>query len=184
MKLIQSIAPTSDPVTLEEMKLFLRVLHDDDNALIGSMITQAAQSAEIIMNRQIMPSTYELYFDAIQSKTVLPRPPFLTLDSFQVFDGTIWNNVTDYELDDKATPALLYTASWPVISPGKNSVKIVYTAGYLDRSKVPESIKAWIKIQVSTYYENRESFVIGTIVSEVPNSHVDSLLNRYRVHNV
>lgn len=184
MKLIQSIAPLLEPVTLDEMKLFLRVLHSDDDALIGSMITAASQSAELIMNRQIMPCTYELYFDVMQSEIILPRPPFIALDSFQVFNGAIWNDVADYELDDKATPALLYPASWSTISPGKNSVKIIYTAGYADASKVPESIKAWIKIQVSTYYENREAFVIGTIVSSLPSSHVDSLLNRYRVHNL
>lgn len=176
MKLIQSIAPTESSVTLEEMKNFLRVLHTNDDAMISSMITQAQQSAELIMNRQIMPATFELYFDAMPSEIVLPRPPFLELVSFE--------SATEYELDDKSTPAVLYPTTWGTISPAKNGVKVVYRAGWDDASKVPESIKAWIKIQVSTYYENRETFVIGTIVSELPPSHVDSLIERYRICNI
>lgn len=176
MKLIQSIAPTESSVTLEEMKNFLRVLHTNDDAMISSMITQAQQSAELIMNRQIMPATFELYFDAMPSEIVLPRPPFLELVSFE--------SATEYELDDKSTPAVLYPTTWGTISPAKNGVKVVYRAGWDDASKVPESIKAWIKIQVSTYYENRETFEIGTIVSELPPSHVDSLIERYRICNI
>jgi len=183
MKLIQSIAPTESSITLEEMKNFLRVLHTDDDAMISSMITQAQQSAELIMNRQIMPTTFELYFDAMPSEIVLPRPPFLELVSFQTFDD-VWSDVLEYELDDKSTPAVLYPTSWETISPAKNGVRVVYRAGWADASKVPESIKAWIKIQVSTYYENRETFVIGTIVSKLPPSHVDSLIERYRICNV
>ena len=184
MKLIQTVAQTSNCVTLAEMKNFLRVLHSDDDDMITSMILMAQQSAELIMNRQIMPCTYELYFDAMEIVMVLPRPPFLELVSFQTYDGSVWNNVGKYELDDKVTPAALHPTSWGTISPAKNGVKVVYRAGWADATKVPEPIKSWIKIQVATYYENRESFVIGVSVSELPQSHVDSLVERYRICNV
>ena len=184
MKLIQTVAPTSNCVTLVEMKNFLRVLHANDDDMITSMILMAQQSAELVMNRQIMPCTYELYFDVMDSEMILPRPPFISLESFQTYDGNIWNDVADYELDDKSTPCSLDPTSWDIISPAKNGVKVVYRAGWADTTKVPESIKAWIKIQVSTYYENRESFVVGVSVSELPKSHVDSLIERYRICNV
>ena len=184
MNLIQSVAPSSQPVTLEEAKDFLRILDTDDDVLIGSMILQATQSAEIIMNRQIMPATYELYLNAMHSEIILPRPPFISLESFQAFDGTVWNDVSEYDLDDKAMLAALYPSFTGVVSSKKNSVKVVYKAGYAAADKVPESIKTWIKIQVSSYYENREPFVVGVSVSELPYSHVNALLNRYKVHNV
>ena len=184
MKLIQSIAPSANSVTLDEMKNFLRVLHADDDEMISSMILMAQQSAELIMNRQIMPCTFELYFDAMPSEITLPRPPFISVESFQTYDGDAWNGVSEYELDEFSTQAVLYPTSWGAISPAKNGVKVVYRAGWADASKVPESIKAWIKIQVSTYYENRESFVVGVSVSELPPSHVDSLINRYRICNI
>lgn len=166
------------------MKHFLRVLHLNDDDMIKSMITQASQSAELIMNRQIMPCTYELYFDAMPGEITLPRPPFMELVSFQTLNETVWSDVLEYELDDKATPAVLYPTSWGTISPAKNGVRVIYKAGWADATKVPESIKSWIKIQVATYYENRESFVVGVSVSELPASHVDSLINRYRICNV
>ncbi len=114
MKLIQTVAPTSNCVTLDEMKNYLRVLHSDDDGMISSMVLMAQQSAEIIMNRQIMPCTYELYLDAMQSEIVLPRPPFKSLESFQFFDGEIWSDISKYQMDDKATPAVLYATSWGV----------------------------------------------------------------------
>ena len=184
MKLIQSIAPTTNAVTLDEMKHFLRVLHTDDDVLINSMIRQAQESAELIMNRQIMPCTFELYFDAMPNEIILPRPPLLELVSFETYNLVAWFSVSEYTLDDKSTPAVLYPASWETIRPEKNGVKVVYRAGWEDASKVPESIKAWIKIQVSTYYENRETFIVGASVSELPPSHVNSLIERYRVCNI
>ncbi len=184
MKLNQSIAPTSSPVTLDEMKNYLRVLHSDDDAMITSMVIQATQSAELMMNRQIMPCTFELYFDAMQSEMVLPRPPFISLESFQTYDGEVWNDVSEYQLDDKTTPAVLYPTSWGTLSSLKNSVKVIYKAGWIDATVVPEPIKAWIKIQVATYYEHREAFVLNATITELPPSHINSLIERYRIHNL
>ena len=45
MKLIQSVAPTTDPIALADMKSFLRVLHTDDDALITSYIKAACEKA-------------------------------------------------------------------------------------------------------------------------------------------
>jgi len=185
MKLRQTIAPVAPPVTLAEMKAHLYILHDRDDLMITSMIFQATQSAEIDMNRQIMPATYELYFDALSTEMVLPRPPFISLESFQIFDGEAWNDVDplDYLLDDKGEPAALYMRNFPgEISSDRNSVKVVYKAGWEDATKVPEPIKAWIKIQVSTFYEHRDEFVLNATVNKLP--HVDGLIQRYRIHNV
>lgn len=170
VKLSQSVAPTSEPITLAEMKLFISLTKVGDDALVESYITTARQKAESIINRQLMPCTYELYFDVMPSEITLHRPPFVNLVSFQAFDGDVWNDVTDYELDDKSTPALLYAKSTPTISSNKNSVKVVYKAGYEDASKVPESIKSWIRIEVGYMYDQ-----------EAKRINVDALLNSYRV---
>lgn len=169
MKLIQSVAPILEPITLAEMKAFLHVTSNNDDTLIESYITAAREKAESIMNRQLMPATFELYFDAMQSEIVLPRPPFVSLTSFQANDGTAWNDVT-HELDDKSTPASLHVTTWPLISSDKNSVKVVYTSGYADVTKVPESIKAWIRIEVGYMYDQ-----------EAKRINVDVLLNSFRV---
>ena len=169
MKLIQSIAPTLEPITLAEMKLFIGLTKAGDDALVESYITTARQKAESIMNRQLMPCTYELYFDVMPSEITLHRPPFVNLVSFQAFDGTTWNDVVN-ELDDKSTPVLLYVTEWPLISSNKNSVKVVYEAGYTDATKVPESIKSWIRIEVGYMYDQ-----------EAKRINVDALLDSYRV---
>ena len=170
MKLVQTVPPTSEPLTLTEAKAFLRVLHSEDDAIIGSLITAAREKAETIMNRQLMPATFELYFDETRSAITLPRPPFVSLVVVAAFDGTTWNDVADYDLDDKAVPAVLHVSSWPAVSSGKNSVRVIYTSGYADASKVPESIKAWMRIELEMMYDE-----------EKPRVNVDALLNSYRI---
>lgn len=173
MKLIQSIAPTLEPITLVEMKLFLRVLHADDDVLISSYIRAARERAETIMNRQLISATFELYFDVIQNWIILPRPPFVNIDSFQAYDGTAWNDISQYQIDDKAVPSVLSAISWPFVSSDVNSIKVVYRAGYADASKVPASIKAWLLLEVEKMYDE-----------EKPRINVDSLLNSYRIISV
>ena len=170
MKLIKSIEPTSEPVSLEEMKNFLRVLRDNDDTLIESYITAAREKAESIMNIQLIECTYELYLDATQSEIALSRPPFVSIESFQAYDGIIWNDVTGYDLDDKVLPAKVYVQSYPAIASTKNSIKIVYKSGYADADSVPERIKAWIRFEVEMMYDQ-----------EKPRVKVDSLLTPFRV---
>ena len=170
MKLIQTVAPSSEPLTLAEMKSFLRVLHGEDDVLITSYITAAREKAESIMNRQLIEAEFTLYLDATRGSITLPRPPFVELVSVQAYDGSTWNDVTEYDLDDKIVPAVLHVSSWPTVSSDKNSIKVVYRSGYADVSKVPDSIKAWLRIEVEMMYDEERQRV-----------NVDALLNSYRV---
>jgi uncharacterized phiE125 gp8 family phage protein len=57
-------APAGEPITLLEAKQHLRVDVDDDDALIGSLITAARQAAETLTGRQLMTARWRLVLDA------------------------------------------------------------------------------------------------------------------------
>ena len=63
MYLVQTVAPISEPITLDEVKAFAVVFEDSDDSLLTSFITVAREDVESYTNRQLMSATYELYTD-------------------------------------------------------------------------------------------------------------------------
>jgi hypothetical protein len=59
------------------------------------------------------------------------------------------------------------------------SVQIVYVAGYLNAGAVPSKIKSFVKLMLTTMYENRSTVTVGRIVTE--NEFAQRLLDSYRV---
>ena len=74
----------------------------------------------------------------------------------------------------------VYAGVWPATRGEINAVRVRYVAGYSDAASVPESIKAWIKLQVGAMYENRESEVVEKGAA-ITLGFADRLLDRYRV---
>lgn len=185
MKLFQTVKPAAEPITLEDAKGFLRVLSSEDDVLIGSMISAARSHAEKITNNQFMLATYEIYFDKFENSFTLPRPPFDSLVSFTYVDADgVTQNFSDYDLDDKISPAKIYIKSFPTISDLRNSICITYKAGYATVDDVPADIKAYLRVKVSTLYEHRESYAIGTIISDYNDGYVENLLTPYKVYSL
>jgi len=63
-------APAGEPITLLEAKQHLRVDVDDDDALIGSLITAARQAAETRTGRQLMTARWKLVLDGFPGSLV------------------------------------------------------------------------------------------------------------------
>ena len=56
-------APASEPVSLAEAKLFLRVEHDDDDDLIAALIAAARVQVEAQTRRALITQTWRLVRD-------------------------------------------------------------------------------------------------------------------------
>jgi uncharacterized phiE125 gp8 family phage protein len=179
-------APTAPAVTLEEAKAHLRVEGADEDALITAMVVAAEQAAEQATGRALMPQVWQLTLDAFPSALELTRVPVASVTSIKYLDATgadqtladteySLGNLDDYDVA-RVIPA--FGKSWPGARSDTNSVRVVYAAGYEDASKVPESIKAWIKLQVGAMYENREA---EGAVQTYALGFADRLLDRYKV---
>ena len=183
--------PTALAVTLAEAKAHLRVTDSTEDLLISAMILAASETAEQITGRAIMPQTWELALDAFPSAFELTRVPALSVVSLKYLNeaGVLTtlspaayslNNVNDFGFA-YVEPA--YATDWPTTRDTANAVTLRFTAGYVDAAAVPESIKAWLKLQVSAMFENREAEAYSSraVSTTVKMSFVDGLLDRYKV---
>ena len=78
MRLKQTKAPTSEPVTLAELKLHLRVEDNTDDDLITEIGKAARLWVEKATGRQLMPATWQMTLDSFPGGDgiiLLPRPP-------------------------------------------------------------------------------------------------------------
>jgi uncharacterized phiE125 gp8 family phage protein len=188
MTLRSITAPASEPVTLAEAKLHLRVSIATDDALITSLITAARVEAEQQTERSFMPQTWELTLDCFPCVITLNRPPVTSITSLKYLDTAGVQQTLSpslYALDSDSEPARVvpaYGQSWPSTQAFINAVRVRYVAGYADAAAVPEAIKDWMKIRVNTLYEFREQILAGLPVAQVP--FVGGLLDPYRIWSI
>lgn len=197
-------APAGEPITLLEAKQHLRVDVDDDDALIGSLITAARQAAETRTGRQLMTARWKLVLDGFPGSLVnhvpsdasfslpghailLDKCPVQSLVSIEYLDMNGSPQVMppgDYVLDAACEPARLtpvFGKTWPPTLPQIGSVIVTFDAGYGAGSSVPEGIKSWIKLRVGSLYGHREEIAVLTRGRIDSLSFVDGLLDGYRV---
>lgn len=189
---LKLITPASTyPVTLAEAKLHCRVDAADDDALITALITAATEMAEQKTGRAIMTQTWELTLDAFPEAFELTRIPVQSIASVKYYDPTGAQQTLSntlyalYGSDDfgYGCVAPVYGGTWPAPRDQSDAVAVRYVAGYADAAAVPEGIKQWIKLMVSTMYENRETEAYSSraVSTTVQMQFVDRLLERYQV---
>ncbi len=197
-------APAGEPITLLEAKQHLRVDVEDDDALIGSLITAARQAAETLTGRQLMTARWRLVLDAFPGALTMQVPadasfslpghailiakcPVQSLVSIEYLDmnGSLQlMSAGDYVLDTACEPARLtpvFGKTWPTTLPQIGSVIVTFDAGYGPSSSVPEGLKSWIKLRVGSLYGHREEVAMLSRGRIDPLSFVDGLLDGYRV---
>lgn len=184
--------PEDEPLSLAEVKEFLRIDGDDQDATIDAMFTAAREYCEEVLSRQLMPATLRLSLDAFPESIVLPRPPLISLTASESYptlgisyvdsQGATQTLATSvYQVDSYSEPAkvvLAYNQSWPDTRTQVNAVNVTYRAGYADADSVPNRIKQAILMLTAHWYENRES--VGQVGDEIAFS-VHSLLGLDRV---
>ena len=150
MKLKQLIAPTSLPVSLESLKNFLRVLDSEQDEQIVILAKSSIKRAENITNRQLAGvATFVLYLDGFDTIT-LPKSPLIEVEKIEYLDKNKFVQTLEdenYEIDDKATPAIIKILSIPSsFIGGYNTVGVTFRSGY---ESIPSEVEAWIKINVN-----------------------------------
>ncbi len=181
MYLKQTVAPISEPITLIEAKAFLRVIDNDNDELIKSLIVTAREYVENITNRQLLPATYELYDSNVVFK--LPKNPVRSIEKIEYLDINGVYNIFDpslYSLYKDLGVGYVDYVTTPVLICHKEVFKITFTSGY---DIVPETIKQYMKVKIATLFENREEFVIGAPIAEFSDRFVDSLIASYIIRN-
>lgn len=192
---IRTITDASiEPVSLEEAKAHLRILHSDEDSHISRLITASRRSAEVLTNLSLASKVYEYRLDRFMPAIRLPFPPVQSVEWIKYKDKDANTHTLDPEsyiayLDRPAKIIPSYGKSFPSIElyPA-GAVAIRYTAGYKtggdDASLIiPEDIKQAILLLVADYYEYREDLLSrGHIPKTIPFG-VNALLAAYKNFN-
>lgn len=197
--------PTAEPLTLDEVKSFLR---DEDTTeqddLLDALIVASRQHAEQELGRYLITQTLELALDRFPGEylTLAPYlgrdplapyeiklPPLVSVSSIQYVDltGTLQVLAADqYVVDAKSRPARIspaYATWWPCAREQRNAVLIQFIAGYGAASAVPECIKHWMKLRIKMAYDQRDAFAMDTraAFAQLPDTYINGLLDPERV---
>lgn len=149
------------PVSLDDMKIHLRVIGDTDDFLIRDLILAATSWAEMFQRRFYISRAAYMYLDSFTDVIRPVYSPLVEVGSIKYIDsGNVLQLLadTDYRVDTETAPGRIepaWTMDWPQTIAVTNAVIIEYTAGYGAAADVPDDIKAAIKLLVGHWYEDR-----------------------------
>jgi uncharacterized phiE125 gp8 family phage protein len=185
--LIQITEPSHEPLSLAEVKDFLRVDATDQDAVLTALIVAARSHVEQYLNRALVSRKFRLKFDRTPGswpfsygfgssllspyrEIHLPICPVISVDSFTAVDMNTGLPVdVEYQLSTESEPARLqppYGQAWPISRWVIESIAIEFTSGYEDNTVspvvgvIPEPLLLAMKLMIGHWYENRESQVM------------------------
>jgi len=174
----------AEPISQAEAKLHLKVDGNDDNDLIDSLIVAARQVCEANTWRGLVPNGAAVEkFDSWPATCFrLKDAPLISVTSIAYIDANGDSQTMssdDYDVDTTTEPGqitLAYGATWPSARSQHHAITITYVSGYEAATDVPDAIKAAMKLLIGTWYDNRESVVVGQRLSAMTMPHAVELL--------
>ena len=175
------VAPTSHPVTLEDVRGHVRNASTKENPFIESILIPAATMyAEAVQKRQLMPATWRLTLDRFPAWGLsLPTPPLLSIEEVAYVDTAGASQVlasSEYQVDTDAEPGRLapaYGKTWPSTrGETLGAVKIKFKAGYgttdaAARAAIPANTKLGILNVAAYWFDHRPDMEVGLLPDDV-----------------
>ena len=173
--------PTAEPLSLQEVKEYLRVDDATDERVVQPLIIAARQFAEEHMNRALMQQTITLNLDTTietenplwegmrtapdinyyKNYVVLPRSPVISVTSLKTYndsDTASTMAASKYYVDTQREPARIVLRTgetFPTALRVANAIEVVYVAGYTSAYAVPEPIRMGMLQHIAYMYEHR-----------------------------
>lgn len=170
MALILETAAVVEPITLAQVKNYLKIDNILEDTLIASMITAARVQLETRLGRAFMRQMWSLYLDILphNGEIILPINPIISIEHLAVIDDeATYNDIasTDYIYDIKADPALVkVVGQLPNIGSEYSGIRLQFWAGYgVSATDIPAPIVQAIMHLVAFWYENRGPIASGEI---------------------
>ncbi len=161
-----NVAAATEPVTVDNVKLYARVAHSVEDTLITTWIKAARKLAEDYQHRSYIEQTYRLTYDSFPARCIdMPRPPLISVQSVKYYDTDdveVTFDAANYSIDliaEVGRLALNFGISWPTVTLRPiNGLIIDFTTGYgATATAVPDSVKNAIYLYCTYMYENREA---------------------------
>lgn len=197
MALTRVIAPTDEPLTLDEVREHLRIVGTDQDNYLARLIAAARSRAERITKRALITQTWRVTVDEFPEWFNIPKAPLQSVLSINYLDSdgatvALYDSsspqvgVADFVIDTQSDPArvlLAYGITWPTPVVQANAVSLTFEAGYGDHAEdVPEDLRLAMLLMIGHWFEHRES-VSEEDYKDVPQSAM-WILEDYRVLTV
>lgn len=156
-------------MTLSEVKLHLRVDHDDEDALISSILGAATERFDAehgVLGRALVTQTWSQTGAVFGSQWEISPVPVQSVASVTYLDADEVSQTlpaSNYRLVKSAQAATLYwQGSLPALADHQEAVTVQFVAGYGGASTVPEGIKRAILLLCGHWYESRQIVAYGS----------------------
>lgn len=178
--------PTVEPWTVAELKAFLRVDHDADDAVIASLLAAARSQVEALTRRALLLQSWRLSYDAWprDGRIRLRIGPLRALTAARVIDRAGVAQEIDlarFVVDVGGGVIAAPPGSLP--QPGRDLAGIALDVelGYgATPSEVPELLRHAVRTLAAHWYDNRGLVAVGSSVAMLPGS-VAAMLASFRV---
>lgn len=158
--------PSGEPLSLAEMKAYLRVSIDNDDGLISSLIAAARARIEALSGLALISRTLRLTLSDWPISVLetqgfsLPLGPSGLLQSVYFIDGndTVRNETSAFEIDDDTYRPRLCPkpgVGWRWPRSIDERIEITWTAGFGEPEDVPEDLIHAVRLLVTHMYEHR-----------------------------
>jgi uncharacterized phiE125 gp8 family phage protein len=186
MPAILLMPPSAEPWSVTEAKAFLRVEHDDDDAVIAALIAGARGHVEALSRRALLVQRWRCLLDAWPPDGRLdPRiGPLRSVIAARVYDHG--NNAHDVDTGSFVVDAaanVIAAPCWALPLPGRANagIELDLELGYgTSAADVPNPLRHAIRLLVAHWYENRGLAAIGGNVAMLPAG-LGALVAPYRM---
>jgi uncharacterized phiE125 gp8 family phage protein len=182
--------PTGELVSLEKLKLRLRIDTLDDDGLLPDLLNGAIARIDGPngIGYAMMEQTWRKSMDCFPCHILVPGAPIKGITSITYVDTsgvTQTLAAADYRFDLDSEPVRIEPAfgtSWPATRHVIGAVKVDYSLGETDAAKVDPDLIDAVCLIVAHRYENREAVIVGDSVQTLPLG-VQWILNEHsRAH--
>ena len=179
-------APAVEPLSLDEAKHYLRVEHDDDDALIASLVSSGRNQVEALTRCGLLTQTWRFVRDCWpeNGRIIVKMGPLRELLAVRVFNESgIANTLDPASFVVNAAGWIIAAPGWSLPAPGRGvaGIELDVEIGFGDNpSDVPPPLLQAVRMLLAHWYENRGLIAIGQTVAMMPAS-VNALISSQRV---
>ena len=176
-------------VSTADLKEHLRITFSDDDNYIEGLEKAAVHRIEEFCNIYLLETELIQYGFDINDVSILYKSPIAksNVPVLSVYQSASWVAQTGVEFITQAKPPRMYINNTTIGTPDsdvKQKYKVEYKVGIARlASSLPEPLIQCIKIMVADMYENRQSVIVGKIVSEIPRT-AQYLMNPYKIQTL
>jgi uncharacterized phiE125 gp8 family phage protein len=172
-------APTAEPLTTTQAKLFLRIDTTDEDSFIGECITAARNKVEEITHRQLMTAVYRYSTnELIDGNTILlPKPPVASVAAVNAVnsDGVVSTlSASTYIVPIDAQPGrIIFTTIPDFDSRRPDALRVTFTAGYGTASSyIPPALIQATYLLLEPFYRRAADQDILDCVESLVTQHI------------